>query len=100
MPKNSLDIEPHESEDLVLRKRLSGAINILYHTSNTILLRRIIQAKRARLDRKIRRSVKQNKPFVENVSYATPKIIFLRLVLYSTTFLFRVATKLRSKGRA
>ena len=97
MPKNNTNIDTEEAE---LRKRLAGAVNVLYHASNSLLLRGVIKAKRARLDKKIRRNMKQGRLYVGNVNYATPKIVFLRTLLLLSTLFFRVATKLRSVGRA
>lgn len=97
MTKNNTNTD---SEDVALRKRLAGAVNVLYHTSNSLLLRRVIKAKRARLDKRIRSNMKRGRLYTGTVGYVTPKIIFLRSLLFVSTMLFRVATKLKSVGRA
>jgi hypothetical protein len=97
MPQNNMNTD---TEDAALRKRVAGAVNVLYHTYNSLLLRRVIKAKRECLDKKIRRNMKHDRLYAGNVNYITPRIIFLRSLLFLSTFFFRVATKLKSVGRA
>lgn len=100
MPKNNSSTDIYKSEDVLLRKRLFGAMNVLYHTYNSILLRRVIKAKRARLDKKIRHNMERNRFYTGRVIYMTPKIILLRALIFLSTLFFRIATKLRSVGRS
>lgn len=101
MPQNDMSGDAYENEDAALRRKFSGAANVLYHSYNSILLRSLIKTKRARLDKTIRRNMRQNRLYTGNVNYFAPKIIFLRALLFLSTFFFRVAMKLRSVvGRA
>ena len=98
MPKNNISGDAYRAEDVALRRQFSGAANVLYHSYNSILLRSLIKSKRARLDKKIRHNMQQNRVYAGDVSYFTLKIISLRALLLLSTLLFKVATKLRSAG--
>ncbi len=95
MAKNENNTNVHPDEAL-LKKNLKGAVNVIYHTSNSLLVRAITKSKRKQLDKNILNSMKNGSGGrVGNVYYITPRIITLKVTLLSLTLFFKLITRLR-----